>query len=312
MGVKRLKIFVLSGLALVATSCFFTGVENTGRISDKEVTRVINELEQRQPSATLTVSADSLSSWKLGKRFYATDDQLRMLFEPSERYELDSIAFSGKELVYEGFDTLPSVSGQKTASIRFSDGLNHYIYHTHKALEELPVPYSIPLLIDLDMVADVARQLNQREVFIKTSVWYRLQDESMLKGRQYIAVRIVDVLPGNKVLPLKVIFEAADNHERAFVWMSAPGAAMRNRDFDSMFSLSNLRLLYPNISDKTWNLIANGNVAEEMTKEECRLSLGSPQRISPVPDQAGMREYWYYDGGQYLYFVDGLLKSYRK
>ena len=134
----------------------------------------------------------------------------------------------------------------------------------------------------------------------------------MLKGRQYIAVRIVDVLPGNKVLPLKVVFEAIDNHERAFVWMSAPGATMRNRDFDSMFSLFNLRLLYPNISDKTWNLIVNGNVAEEMTKEECRLSLGAPQHISPVPDQAGMREYWYYDGGQYLYFVDGLLKSYRK
>ena len=59
-------------------------------------------------------------------------------------------------------------------------------------------------------------------------------------------------------------------------------------------------------------LITTGNVVEEMTKEECRLALGSPQRITPAPDQQGMREYWYYDGGGYLFFVDGLLKSFRR
>ena len=49
-----------------------------------------------------------------------------------------------------------------------------------------------------------------------------------------------------------------------------------------------------------------------MTKEECRLSIGSPKRINENPDQGGMREYWYYDGGSYLYFVDGLLSQFRK
>jgi hypothetical protein len=40
--------------------------------------------------------------------------------------------------------------------------------------------------------------------------------------------------------------------------------------------------------------------------------MGSPRRISERPDQGGMREYWYYDGGCYLFFVDGLLSQFRR
>ena len=49
-----------------------------------------------------------------------------------------------------------------------------------------------------------------------------------------------------------------------------------------------------------------------MTKEACRLALGMPKQVNQVPDPSGMREYWYYDDGRFLQFVDGLLKSYRK
>ena len=48
-----------------------------------------------------------------------------------------------------------------------------------------------------------------------------------------------------------------------------------------------------------------------MTKEECRLAMGSPKNLTQLPDQSGLREYWYYDGGRYLFFVDGLLKEFR-
>ena len=71
-------------------------------------------------------------------------------------------------------------------------------------------------------------------------------------------------------------------------------------------------LLYPTITDKNWELITLSRVVEGMTKEECRLALGSPKRINQNPDQSGMREYWYYDGGSYLYFVDGLLSQFRR
>ena len=68
----------------------------------------------------------------------------------------------------------------------------------------------------------------------------------------------------------------------------------------------------PDISDVNWERITRGEVVEGMTKAECSLAIGPPVRINEIPDQRGMREYWYYDGGSYLYFVDGLLKQFRR
>lgn len=310
---RYLLHFTILLLVLVVTSCMFTGVENTGKITDKEVTRVINELEQRQPSSTLTAFVDSLSAWKRGKQFYATDDQLRLLFERSSQYDLDTIHFAGKFLSFDRYETVTSISGKPTVCLHFSDGINTFTYHTNKTMHDLPVPMSIPLLVDMDVVKHVADQLTGRQAYVKTPIWYDAKTEAMKKGRQYIPVKIIAVKPGNKVLPLRVEFQTTDQPEEiAFVWMSAPGAVMHNRDFDSVFSLANPKNGYPGISDTHWNLIINSEVCEDMTKEECRLALGAPKRISPVPDQAGMREYWYYDGGSYLYFVDGLLKKFRR
>ena len=87
---------------------------------------------------------------------------------------------------------------------------------------------------------------------------------------------------------------------------------MTGRDFDALFALNNPRDNHPDISDAHWTLIQHGQVVEDMNKVECRLALGASKRTSYVPDQAGMREYWFYDGGAYLYFVDGLLKEFRK
>ena len=61
-----------------------------------------------------------------------------------------------------------------------------------------------------------------------------------------------------------------------------------------------------------WLKITRGEVAVDMTKVECSLAMGSPKRINEIPEQGGMREYWYYDGGAYLFFVDGLLRQFRR
>ena len=103
-----------------------------------------------------------------------------------------------------------------------------------------------------------------------------------------------------------------DTREQAMVWISDNVSTMHGRDFDALFSASDPRASYPAITDANWERITRGQVAEGMTKHECQLALGSPKRINERPDQAGMREYWYYDGGAYLYFVDGLLSQFRK
>ena len=93
--------------------------------------------------------------------------------------------------------------------------------------------------------------------------------------------------------------------------MTVGTSSISGRDFDSLFSLTDVRLQYPEITAENWTRIVNGEVVEGMTKQECRLSMGSPKSVNQRPDQTGLKEYWYYDGGRYLFFFDGLLKEFR-
>lgn len=310
----RIKIYcrIVGIVALLSLSSCFTGVENTPKITDKDVTRTISELERRQPSMSLVARADSLLAWKQGKKFYVTDNQARLIFANSTSFDIDSINLTGKQLSYMGFEQNLGLDNRQVVTINLTDGTNVYSYRTGKTIDEFTSSFSIPLLIDMDMVNDVATSLEGKEVYIKTSIWYNLEKEHMFKGRQFVKVRITKVAPGNKILPLKVIFKDVNNSQEAFVWMSIGKSTISNRDYDSLFSSRDIHLNYPDISNEHWELIINGDVALDMTKEECRLAKGAPKTINRMPNQSDVREYWYYDGGSYLQFVDGLLKAYRK
>lgn len=310
----RIKIYcrIVGIVALLSLSSCFTGVENTPKITDKDVTRTISELERRQPSMSLVARADSLLAWKQGKKFYVTDNQARLIFANSTSFDIDSINLTGKQLSYMGFEQNLGLDNRQVVTINLTDGTNVFSYRTGKTIDEFTSSFSIPLLIDMDMVNDVATSLEGKEVYIKTSIWYNLEKEHMFKGRQFVKVRITKVAPGNKILPLKVIFKDVNNSQEAFVWMSIGKSTISNRDYDSLFSSRDIHLNYPDISNEHWELIINGDVALDMTKEECRLAKGAPKTINRMPNQSDVREYWYYDGGSYLQFVDGLLKAYRK
>lgn len=311
MKYKLTYCILCMAIMLLVSSCF-TGVENTPKITDKDVSRTINELERRQPTMTLTTYRDSLPSWREGKRFYVTDDNVKLIFTQVAGDNMDSVKLVGRILSYKGYDTSIGLDGRDVVDIHLADGSDEYVYHTGKTEGEFLSTFSIPLLIDMDVVEHVSRQLEGKEVYIKTPIWYNIDGEYMIHGRQYIKVHIDEVLPGNKVLPLRVLFTASDNKEKAFVWMSAGQNAINNRDYDSMFSSKDLHDSYPEISGSHWEMIKKGEVETGMTKEECRLAKGAPKKISRMPDQTAVREFWYYDGGSYLQFVDGLLKNFRK
>lgn len=302
--------FTMISLLVSMAGCMFTGVESTQRVSEKEVQRTMGELERRQPTMTLQPFLDSVPAWQQGKQFFVTDNQLRLVMFTTAP---DTVQLAGQLITYDGYDQGSVLDNRDALNLRFRDRDGKtYVYRTGKTIDQFSAKYSVPLLIDMDMVADVDRQLRNKEVWIKTPIWYDLGSEEMQRGRQFIRVRIDAVEPGNKVLPLKVKFTALDSGERAFLWMSDPNATMHNRDFDSLFSLRDLHENYPEISDATWQLIVRGELVEGMNKEECRLAMGAPKRINQLPNQAGLREYWYYDGGKYLFFVDGLLSQFRK
>ena len=303
-----------AALTSLLVSCG-TGIEVTGRVTDKDVRRAMEDTDNRQTTVNLDAYVDLLPAWKMGKRFWVADDKVTQMLAESSGYDKDTLHLAGHVLTYRGY----SLSGlfvdedNRRLYIEFDDELTglHLIYRYGKAINARHAGFTLPMLIDMDMVDHVARQLTGREFYIRTPIWYDRQTEQMMDGRHFIKVTIDSVLPGNAVLPLRVLFTTADTRERAMVWMSDNVSTMHGRDFDAMFVASDPHLAYPAITAANWEHITRGQVVEGMTKEECRLALGSPKSINERPDQAGMREYWYYDGGSYLYFVDGLLKQFR-
>lgn len=301
-------------LCLFVSACG-TGIEVTEHVTDKDVRRVMDQTDTRQPPITLDAYTDTLQAWKIGKRFWVADDKVTEMLADTYGYDKDTLHLAGHVLTYRGY----SKSGlfldgdNRRIYIDFDDeqtGLSlHYRISGREANQTI---YSLPMLVDMDMVDHVSRQLVGKEFYIRTPIWYDRQTEQMKDGRRFIKVLIDSVLPGNEVLPLRVLFTAIDSGERAMVWMSDNVSTMHGRDFDALFVANDPHLSYPTIGDENWRLITRGQVIEGMTKEECLLSLGTPKRIAERPDQGGLKEYWYYDGGSYLYFVDGLLSQFRR
>lgn len=306
------SLILLITLPLMLVSCF-TGVEDTKKVSDKDVSKAISRSQTAMKKQDLLVAyKDSVPAWRQGKRFYVTDSQVKLIFAPSNSVNSDTLQLSGKTLVYDGYSEGGVLDNRKTVNLMFSDSNNKYIYSTNKEIQEFNSQFQIPFLIDEDMVAFYSKQLSNKDFWIKTALWYDVNNERMIKGRQFVKVHVERVEPGNKVFPLKVVFSASGSGQEAFVWIATNVEVMKDRDFGSLFTTENLRERHKDITDANWARITNCQVVEGMTKEECKLSLGTPKQVKQRPTYDGLNEIWYYDGGSFLLFADGLLKDFRK
>ena len=82
MRVGNIIISIL--LACVVASCF-TGVENTGRITDKDVSRVKANRITAEEEILDTVSLQSFNQWKQGKRFFITNNDIKAFCRFAQR-----------------------------------------------------------------------------------------------------------------------------------------------------------------------------------------------------------------------------------
>ena len=84
-----MKISILCGLlmAFVLSGCF-TGIENTGRITEKDVSRVRADKKSPEEIFFDTVHPADFQHWRPGKLFYVNDDNIRLIFNPSGQGKL--------------------------------------------------------------------------------------------------------------------------------------------------------------------------------------------------------------------------------
>lgn len=292
------------------TSCF-TGIESTPKISDKDLSRerIVVSDEDKYLS---DVRPEPFKDWQKGKLFFVTDRRINLALEPTS----NPIPDNGDYLAYDRFREVPSLTGTLDTEIVLVDSHGREFAHRVNASpDELSVrnKVDIPFTIDMSIVDRTKEMLIGKILYLRTSMWFD-SDGNATSGLKYVPVEIIDVEPGNTVYPVKVKFRMKDYPESqpAYIFMSVGDSIKSARNFASTFYFDDPRKRYPQISDENWNYIIHSRVAPYMTREECRLALGSPASIDRYHGTNTYSERWNYENGVYLIFDDGILRNFRK
>lgn len=292
MNLNLKNILPAAGLALSALFLLpgcFTGIESTARIKDKSSAGKDAGLTPEQ-----TLLADAVpqppADWQLGKAFIVTEGRHVLAFSPAADAQR---LHPGDTLRLVSILPVARLSGDTVTDISFSSpagNLTHRIDIRPSQLlagSSLPIPFTV----DADAVGKA------RQILLGKKVWSRKPDS---KGEKYSPVTITAVLPGSPEYPLILVTSSADSVRAS------------TRTFPALFSLSDPRLKYPQISDENWAKISKGQIAIGMTRDECRLALGAPSTVDREAAYNALIERWVYPGGIILHFSDNILTSFRR
>ena len=305
---KGLSLLITMTLMLSMSGCF-TGIESTPKITADEVKRqqVTVSKEERFLDS---IAPQQLSRWEKGKLFYVTDDKISLALEPGS----STYPKSGEYIEFQSYHEIPSMTGKPDTELIFKNQNGDEVrYRISAPAEELGKrkKIEIPFTVETSIVDEAKKAMLGNTYYVRTATWFDDKGDA-IRGNKFIPVKITDVTPGNTVYPVKLQFiTSAGASQPAYLYMSAGEQAKGSRDFASLFYFDDPHKRYPQITDETWENIIRGKVALYMTREECRLALGSPSSVDRRPGISTMRELWTYENGIYLIFDDGLLQSFR-
>ena len=256
----------------------------------------------------------SLKEWERGKEFVCVVDELPVLLESRKGNQDDCCSLKGTILRYKGLEETQTWNGVESCVVYNDSSGLEYIYRVLKSITDILSTDFIPLLPELvstDYIAKADSLLKGKVLYVKTSNWYTVDGEEY-RGRKLIPVVIKEIIAGNKIFPLALIFKTEEGEEAmVYTTMSASQYMSQYSTFDKLFTFTNPRDKYSQIKDEVWQLITQSQVTQGMTKNECQISLGLPDEVSQIPEYSGLRERWIYKTGTYLEFKDGLLVKFR-
>lgn len=296
-------------LALIGMTGCFTGVESTPKITLRDVNR--RTIADRPEFHVLdSVGFVAPRTWETGKRFFIADSRISRAAWRAEPY--DSLA--GHTAVLRGFDSVPTLTGEYEMQLNFTiDSISQSVLEIRTGISpqrwQSLDTYSIPHLVDMDMIDAIADRLVGKTYYILSSRRQTITGNDTI-GLRYAPVTVTRVLPATEATPAKVVFTDSEGNI-ASVLMTLGDETKSRRNFETVFALENPRTRYKEISDHVWDLICHSRVETGMTPVECRLALGSPDSYLRLPTTAGMAERWTYTNGTFLYFEDGALSAFR-
>lgn len=309
MSLFRILIIFIVCITISTLSSCNTGIESTKTISlSKEAKK--NLLPTREELLMNEFSSPVLPDWNLDRKFLITDNRASLIFIPVAS-NADVSVKEGTLLYYTGYELRNDPGGIKKVWIFFSDGSNSYEYNTGRTEENAKTltTTDIPLSIDLNLVNNIAEKLEGTKVWTRSDLWYDSTGEK-IPGMQFVTLTVKRVYTGNKLFPINLLLSDRDAKD-VYMYMNFNNSGLESRTFKNLFYLSDPKLNHQSISDEIWELICRRKVKEGMTKEECRLALGTPVEVNSGHDWNSTIDIWNYGDGSYLTFQDGILVSFR-
>ena len=307
-----IAVFITMAVSAVSLAGCFTGIESTPRITASDVKREKAQTVSDEQTFSRTLVADSLASWVKGREFMVVDNRIKLLFTSASDAALPAV---GEVICYEDFIPVPSLLGDTITLMRFTrpgvsaDTLAYKIDASPAELTGKP-SLAIPFVIDMELIRKINGILAGKTLYLLTPTRYTAQGQRV-QQRKFVPVNVTGVTHGNTDFPLSVNFREPGDTVTYSLLMSAGTGKLSTRNFDSLFSLTDPRLKYPLITDENWAAITAGKVRPEMTRDECRLSLGNPADVMHGHSYSSTYERWIYSSGVILEFEDGLLKKFR-
>ncbi|MCM1449678.1 MAG: hypothetical protein NC082_05010 [Clostridiales bacterium] len=300
---RYISILTMPVIATLLTGCF-TGIESTPKITARDVKRQNAEITPEMTYA-VGVTGDQVASWSNGKPFIVTDNRISLATSPvavAEKLQ------PGDTIKYAGSRSIKSMTDIDDTMFSFTTPGNDTI---HYRLQEPPdevmkmETVEIPFTIEMSLINRASQLMAGNDYYITTPVWFN-SDGDNITGRKLVKVHVDSVTAGNSTYPLTIHFTSDDGtHSR--VYMSTGNGRRSTRNFETLFTLTNPRDKYKDITDEVWDCITRSTVKKEMTREQCRLSLGSPREVI----RGHYLEQWRYDSGLTLIFDDGYLQNVR-
>ena len=292
-------------MSMLFYSCMFTGIEHTGHIKLSKEDEMALKTVSSEDRLMEQLQDSSIEYWRVGKSFLGASERVGLIFvsAPDNPY--------GKTIFYKGYEHVTTPLGKDAINVLFEDSLGRtYIYQKEK-LQDTPFFTSdLPMLIDMDLVEKAGKILNGKTLWPRTRFWDSPTDyNSAITATQLLPVEIISILPGTADFPLRAVFKDNEGRRGSLVFNPSPKSS---RSFSSQFYIADPRESYKNITDEVWKEICNGRLSLGMTKQEARLSMGSPDEVESGHDYSKLIEIWRYSNGTFMRFEDGLLVYFRK
>ena len=271
-----------------------------------------------------------MSDWAPGMKFivikgeYESNSEELSLSKYKKNKKILKKDFNNKIFEFVGFEerqvSCPRGKCTRTYLI-FTCENEKYEYEYFDSKEELAKSDAFARIDKLTYLNDIDVLRNKfigKEVYILTGFWRPLDEQIKRSAaiQKFVPVVITNVgLPTTESFGnIRMTFKFDYNEYYIDTWVSGINYQYKIDEtyFDNIFSFTDPKTNYPNISDEAWALIKNNKVKIGMTEQECRLSWGMPYKINKQVSDASNSSQWVYNGilnKGYLYFTNGILKT---